>query len=454
MRALYGTIRVERLSPPVASRLMGYATTALYAGYVAADPALAPLDGTLNGLPALPRATRAKTLDGARVAQAAVRLVLDSMLAQGLPTTRAALARLADSLSASGVLSRGLGASDAVLERSDSVGRKIALAILKWAREDGFNRTRTMPAYRHPIGPGFWANDAPATTFTSQSISGATELITPNNPANQLRDSNTSDRALILGRPKAAGVTSVPAVNMAGISEPYWGQVRPFVLDRWDSCPVESPPPYSTDRASVLHANAQQVVDIKASLTAEQRTLALYWADNAGESGTPVGHWIAIASQMVSQRNLAAAEAARVMMVTAVAQADALIASWGYKYKFNLIRPRSYIRQVIDPLWEPLIPTPPYPEYPAGHATVAAAAATALAGLLGEVGFDDSTSTSIGPSVRRFPSLMAAALEAGMSRIYGGIHFEVGSRSGRDLGVCIGNRVLARAAGLRGAVPR
>lgn len=446
MRALYGTIRVERLSPPVASRLMAYSTTALYAGYVAGDPSLPPLAGALNELPSLPRAARPGDLDGARVALEAVRVLLDSLLVEALPTTRAALARLSDSLRTARAAAGGFGVSDAVVVRSDSVGGVIGRAIVAWARSDGFSRTRTLPPYRPPSGPAFWANDAPATTFASQSISGASELITPANPANQLRDANTSDRALVLGRPKRAGATSLPAVNMAGASEPYWGQLRPFVLERWDACPLAPPPPYSTERSSVLRTNAQEVVDAKASLTAEQRTIALYWADNAGESGTPVGHWTSIASQMVSQRDLSAAEAARVVMLTAVAQADAFIASWGYKYTHNLLRPRMYIRRVIDPEWEPLIPTPPFPEYPSGHSTQSAAAATTLAGVLGDGAFDDSTSISIGHAVRRFPSFMAAAEEAGMSRIYGGIHFDVGNRSGRDLGICIGQRVLARAA--------
>lgn len=453
-RALYGTIRVERLSPPVASRLMAYATTALYAGYVAADPQLPTLAGQLNGLPSLPRASRVGEVDGSRVALTAIRLVLDSLLVEALPTTRAGLSRLADSLRAVHDASRGFFATPSAVAGADSLGGAIGLAILRWARADGFDRIRALPPYRPPAGPGLWANDAPATTFTSQSISGASELITPGNPSNQLRDANTSDRALILGKPKRAGASSLPAVNMAGVSEPYWGQLRPFVLDRWDACPIESPPAYSTARSSVLRAEAQAVADTKALLTDEQRTIALYWADNAGESGTPVGHWISIASQLASQRNLAAPEAARVLMWTAAAQADAFIASWGYKYAFNLIRPRMYIRRVIDPAWEPLIPTPPFPEYPSGHSTQSAAAAATLAGILGDGSFTDSTSVSIGHSARQFPSLMAAALEAGMSRIYGGIHFDVGNRSGRDLGICIGQRVVARAAfGRAGATP-
>jgi len=61
---------------------------------------------------------------------------------------------------------------------------------------------------------------------------------------------------------------------------------------------------------------------------------------------------------MVSERRLPLADAARLMVATAASQADAFIAAWGYKYKFNTLRPRPYIRSTIDSLWEPQIPTP------------------------------------------------------------------------------------------------
>jgi membrane-associated phospholipid phosphatase len=158
-----------------------------------------------------------------------------------------------------------------------------------------------------------------------------------------------------------------------------------------------------------------------------------------------VGHWISIASQVARQRHLSAEDAARMMVLTAAAQADAFIASWGYKYEYNLLRPRMYIRRLIDSTWEPLIPTPPFPEYPSGHSTMSAAAAAVLTALAGDVPFDDSTSITIGHAVRRFPSFRAASEEAGISRIYGGIHFPSGNLGGRALGQCIGEKVVARA---------
>jgi membrane-associated phospholipid phosphatase len=441
VRMLYGAIRVERLSPPVASRLVTYAAAALYAGLAVEHRGLAPLAATLNGFPALPTPERGRRYDGTLAAVAAERVVIDSLLQEALPTTRAALTRLADSLRAAR-LARGVG--DAARDVSEALGRRVGLAVVAWSRADGFDGTRGR-RYAAPVGPGLWANDAPATTYAAQSLSGASEFVALDDPAHRLRAGSVSDRALVLARPKRAGLAALPPVNIAGTSEPYWGTLRPFALRRWDECAIPAPPPYSTDGASPLYRDALAVHATGARLTAEQRAIALYWADNAGESGTPVGHWVAIASQVVSERRLPAPDAARLVLLTAVAQADAFIASWGYKYRHNLIRPRAYIRRVIDPTWEPAIPTPPFPEYPSGHSTQSAAAAEVLAALAGDAPFDDSSGLALGHAVRRFASFRAAADEAGASRVYAGIHFPLGNSAGAALGRCVGATVLARS---------
>jgi hypothetical protein len=366
-------------------------------------------------------------------------MVLDTLLRDALPTTRAALARLADSLDASRVAQ---GIDSSVAAESRALGQQIASQILAWSRVDGFAETRGR-TYAAPVGPQYWVNDAPAQIYAQQNLSGASEFVALDNPANVLQAGKTSDRALVLNRPKAGGPT-LPAVNMTGTSEPYWGEVRPFALTRWDECTIPEPPAYSTDTASELYRNAYEVYKAKMALTPEHKTTALYWADNSGESGTPVGHWLAIASQMVSQRQLSAGEAVRVALLTSIAEADAFVASWGYKYKWSLIRPRTYIRRVIDSTWEPQIPTPPFPEYPSGHSTTSMAAASVITAVLGTMPFDDSTSMLIGHDVRRFESFEEAAREAGMSRIYGGIHYPIGNTAGQTLGKCIGERVMQR----------
>jgi membrane-associated phospholipid phosphatase len=441
MHTLYGVIRTERLSPPVASRLMAYSTVALYSGLAAVDSKLSSVAGTLDGLPELPRADGRGDYDETLTAIAAERVVLDSLLREGVPTTRSALGRLADSLA----LARSSGGvSKDVQTRSQDLGRRIGGVIVAWSHGDGFDSTRGR-TFSPPVGLAYWGNDAPANTFTAQNLSATSALVTPANPSNVLQSGNSSDRGLILNRPKRPGVKTLPAVNMAGLSEPYWGSIRPFVLKKWNECAVPAPPPYSTDTSSALYRDANLVRETRVNMTPEHRAIAFYWADNAGESGTPVGHWISIASQMVAERHLSGDDAARLMMLTALAQADAFIAAWGYKFQYTLIRPRMFIRRVIDSTWEPLIPTPPFPEYPSAHSTQSAAAATVLSTVIGDsVAFEDSTGISIGNGVRRFESFRAAAYEAGASRIYGGIHFQYGNMGGRALGECVGGKVVER----------
>jgi|KBSSwiStaDraftv2_1062776.scaffolds.fasta_scaffold47352_2 PAP2 superfamily protein len=445
MRTLYGIVRTERLSPPIASRFMGYASVALHEGLAAGTPDMPSLAGAVNGLSALPRPDDGGHLDATLVANTAEAEVLDSLLGEALPGTRATLNGLVDSLRQTRI---GLGVKERVVARSEDLGRRIGRAIVAWSHRDGFDSTRGRP-YTPPTGPGLWINDAPASIYASQNLSGGTEFVGLDNPANNLRPGTSSDRALIMNRPKRTGLKALPPVNMAGATEPYWGQVRPFMLKTWDECPIPDPPPYSVEPGSPLYQEAQKVFDTRKNLTEEQRTIALYWADNAGETGTPSGHWVAIASQMVNQRHLSVAEAARLFVGTAVAQADAFIAAWGYKYRFNLIRPRTYIRRIIDSAWEPLIPTPPFPEFPAGHSTQSVAAGTVITALLGDVEFEDSTGIAIGSGVRRFKSFTEAALEAGRSRIFGGIHFEAGNEAGKTVGRCIGERVVERMGAAR-----
>jgi membrane-associated phospholipid phosphatase len=428
----------------VASRLSAYAAVALYAGVAAGDPSLPPLATVLPRGPVLPAGAvlpgGADRPDGTLVAVMAERTLLDALLAEGLPTTRAAVARLADSLVAA---RQAQGVPPAAAAAALALGRGIGEAVAAWAASDGFAQSRGR-AYQPPVGEARWVNDAPVTEYATHSLSAVSELVRPDNPANRLRGDNRDDRGLVLNRPKDAPGGTLPPVNMAGATEPYWRAQRPFVLAAWDACPIAPPPAYGTTPGTPLYAEARAVWEAARQRTPARDSVAYYWADNAGETGTPVGHWMAIVAQLIRDRGLPASVAARVALATALAQADAFIAAWGYKYQFSLIRPRTYLRRVLDPSWEPLIPTPPFPEYPAGHSTQSAAAAAALTGVLGALPFEDRTSVAIGHAPRRFASFQAAADEAGWSRVLAGVHFPAGDLAGRQLGRCVGEAVMAR----------
>ena len=130
---------------------------------------------------------------------------------------------------------------------------------------------------------------------------------------------------------------------------------------------------------------------------------------------------------------------AEVLARLGIAMADGFIGCWQVKYEYDAIRPLTYIRKVFDPKWESLLNTPPFPEYPSGHSVQSAAAATVLTAYFGEdFAFEDASPTDDGLPARSFPSFWAAAEEAGLSRLYGGIHFRAAIEQGLAQGRCIG----------------
>jgi membrane-associated phospholipid phosphatase len=199
---------------------------------------------------------------------------------------------------------------------------------------------------------------------------------------------------------------------------------------------------------SNFYASAQQVYDTGRSLTDEQRTIAIYWADNPGHTGTPAGHWVSIAGQLIRHTQLSLMEAAEVFARIGIAVHDAFISCWATKYKYMLQRPVTYINAHIDPQWRSVVPTPPFPSYSSGHATVSQAAAVVLTDRFGDVAFTDTTHRdhNVFPpqSPRTFPSPLAAAAEAARSRLYGGIHYAFDNDDGLGSGRCIGDRIRAR----------
>jgi hypothetical protein len=440
MRNYYGLVRAERISPPVASRVLAYAAVALYEGLAAGSPELVSLVGQLNGLDSLPRPSPNKRYDPILVALAAERAVLDSLFVEGLPATRAALANLADSMESARL---ALRVPNVVQVDSRDLGERLGVAILAWAARDGFDETRTRP-FQPRSGTQFWVNDSRADEYTPQNLSAVRDFVALDNPAAALRGGAASERALAFTRPKAADIRTLKAVNPTGATEPWWGTVRPFVLRSADECPTPPPVAWSTSPGSAFYAEAKRVYDVGRSLTDEQLQTVLYWADNPGQTGTPMGHWLAIGSQLVHQLGLSADQAAEMFVLVTLAQADAFIAIWHEKYRLNLIRPVTYVHRYIDSTWTPAIVTPPFPEYPSGHSGQSASAATVLTALFGPVAFEDSTNLALGHAVRRYASFQEAADEAAASRLYGGIHYPMGNEHGKTLGRCVGRVVLNR----------
>jgi PAP2 superfamily/Domain of unknown function (DUF4114) len=232
---------------------------------------------------------------------------------------------------------------------------------------------------------------------------------------------------------------------------PQWGAVTPFALESGSQFRPGTPPALDSAEYAQDFNQTKDLGSISStSRTADQTEIAKFWADGGG-TYTPPGHWNQIADQLLIQNNASLVESARTLGLLNITLADAAIACWDAKYTYDAWRPVTAIRKAdldgneattVDANWQSLIATPPFPEYTSGHSTFSSAAATVLSELMGDnVKF---TTSSIGlPGVTRsFDSFQQAAQEAGISRIYGGIHFMFANTNGLECGADIGNYVL------------
>ena len=226
MQNHYGLIRAERLSPPVASRIIAYSSVAIYQGLTTNWPALPSLVGQVNGLTRLPEPAPNVRYDRQLVALTAERTVLDSLYREGLPQTKAAIATLSDSLD---LARRKQGVSAEMAGASQSYGRQLGLAILDWARGDGFDSIRTKK-YQPPVGRQYWVNTSTPDEYVSQNLSGATDFVAFDNPSASLKPGQASERSLIVNRPKSSSIATIKAINPTGATEPWWGTLRTFGL--------------------------------------------------------------------------------------------------------------------------------------------------------------------------------------------------------------------------------
>jgi hypothetical protein len=204
-----------------------------------------------------------------------------------------------------------------------------------------------------------------------------------------------------------------------------------------------------------------------------------YWADGPG-SETPPGHWCLLA-QGISRRDGHTLEQ-DVKMYFALTNAlfDTSIAVWDCKRTVDYVRPITAIRLlfknqrvrawagpnqgtqlIYGETWQPYqvasFVTPPFAEYVSGHSTFSAASAEVLKLFTGSDAFGATAtlmpgSSKIEPGVTpasaitlTWATFSEAAAEAGLSRLYGGIHFMDSNLEGQKMGRKIGATVFQKA---------
>jgi PAP2 superfamily len=229
-----------------------------------------------------------------------------------------------------------------------------------------------------------------------------------------------------------------------------WGQVTPFVLDSGNQF-RPSPPPALTSDAYATAINEVQSLGSATSTTrtADQTEIGKFWAP-------PIQNfWNQIAQTVALSHHSDLPTTARLFAALNLSFADSAIAFYDAKYTYQLWRPVTAIRladsdgnaaTLADPSWLPLAGnTPADPSYPGAHSTISAAGADVLASFFGDRQSFAVTSPALPGVTRSFDSFSAAAEEAGLSRIYAGVHTRLDHVAGLTLGHDVAGFVLHNA---------
>ena len=159
---------------------------------------------------------------------------------------------------------------------------------------------------------------------------------------------------------------------------------------------------------------------------------------------SPAGHWMNIVGIASQKANADFATTVCAYTGTAIALFDGFIGCWDEKFRSNLLRPETAINR-FDAMWRPYIQTPPFPSYPSGHSVISAASAEVMTSIYGDnLSFTDTSLLEFGIKSRQIESFRKAALEAGFSRLYGGIHYRFDLDEGNKMGIEIGKLIVSR----------
>jgi hypothetical protein len=313
-----------------------------------------------------------------------------------------------------------------------------ALAALYPAQAATFNTLRTTQLSLIPDSAGKSAGislgDSIATSITTTRTTDGSATVAP---------PYTGGTGIGQWRP-------TPPANANGLL-PAWGNVTPFSINSGAQFRPSAPPAIGSPEYTAAYNEVKAIGRATGSTrTQDQTDIARAWAFGGGTI-TPPGGWNKIASDLSAQRSLSLSDNARMFAMLNVAQADAAIACWDAKYVFSMWRPITAINEgendlnpgtAGDAAWTSLLTTPNFPTFTSGHSTFSRASATILAYFLG----GDAISLSFQGDngiMRSLTSLNEAANEAGLSRIYGGIHFSFDNTAGQQCGLDVANWVIA-----------
>lgn len=385
-------------NPPLASRFFSYACLAGYEVVSQNDSTYQSMHGLLNEYPLI---EKPKEITGYNYQLSALLAMLET--AKKMQPSGSLLdkyeQRFLDSC-------RKEGLSEAIITNSMAYAQAISKSVLAYAKADKYNRISNYPRYSpsnqegdwYPTPPGFFA----------------------------------------------------PV-------EPYFSTVRSFTLDTCIQFKPAPPIAFSKDKNSAFYKLMNEAYKEGVNLPKDHQEIAAFWDCNPfalQDNGhlmvgmkkiSPGAHWLGITGIACRQAKVDFPKAMKINTLVSISLMDGFISCWDEKFRSNRIRPETAIRRYIDPNWKPLLQTPPFPEYLSGHSTISSAAAVILTHYFGDnFKYTDTVEERFGLPSRKFNSFQEAAIEAGISRFYGGIHFMDAIDNGRQQGLAVGGWVLGK----------
>ena len=381
-------LRLMRTSAPFigglpAFRPIAYSGIALYESVVGGMPAYQTLSGQLTDMPVMPPQAPGFAYHWPTAANAA----LAAMNRSFFPTTLAANKASMDSLENTLNAAYQNEVDVATFNRSQTLGRDIAKLIFAWSLTDRADHAND--PYTWPTVLGNWVPTPPA--------------------------------------------FAVPF-------GPYWKNNRLMVQGSLDGTAPPDPPAYSTVPGSPYYNMVKEVFDISQHLTPADSAIGLYFRDNPGYGG---GHYLSILKQVLQQEQTKLDISAFAWAKIGIGLVDGGIGCWTAKYKYNVERPVTYIRNVLKfNTWNALFATPAFPEYPSGHSTAGGVVAETLTKLFGDnYHFTNHSYDFLGMAPQSYTSFYNMAEVIGKARVYAGIHFTPACVEGTKQGIKIAQNI-------------
>jgi hypothetical protein len=400
VKKLNDIILENNFPPVIASRNYAYANIASYEVVAAGDPKhFNSLAGQIKHLGPTPQPA-----SGAKIDFSFASLLAFCIVGNAVTFPEGSMDEYVNSLNKK---VQDAGMPSDVFEQSVEYAATVSKHVMAWSKKDNYLQTRSASKYTVRLEDGRWV---PTPTMYAPAL------------------------------------------------EPHWREIRPLVLDSSSQVVPPPPPVYNMkDTNSQFYKNADEIRLVVDSLTEEQKHIADFWDDNpfklnvvghvsyATKKFSPGGHWMNIVGIATENAKADFNTTVSIYAEAAIALFDGFISCWHTKFMSNYVRPETVINNHLDDDWRPYIQTPPFPEYTSGHAVISSATAEILTARLGDnIAFRDTSEAEFGIADREFKSFRAAAKEAGMSRVYGGIHYTNSCAVGTEQGRQVADIILAR----------